>query len=126
MADLPQKLELEDFQEFTLLLVGVGGIGCEVLKYLSKSVFKQLFIVDLDTIELSNLNRQFYFKDEHIGQSKSAVAAEVMAKFAPQLNIKAFHDSIYSPFFDSSLGMPEIRRFFGETEQGRSGWRREV
>ena len=103
MSRLTWDLESENFNEFTLLLVGVGGIGCEVLKYLSKSTFKQLFIVDLDDIELSNLNRQFYFKQEHIGKSKSAVAAEVFSKIAPQLKIKAFQDTIYSSFFNSEF-----------------------
>ena len=56
--------------------MGVGGIGCEVLKNLSKFPLRKLVIIDLDVIELSNLNRQFYFRKEHLQQSKARVAKE--------------------------------------------------
>ena len=35
-------------------------------------------VIDLDTIEMSNLNRQFLFRKEHIGKSKALVAASVV------------------------------------------------
>lgn len=57
-----------------LLIVGVGGIGCEILKVISKMPIGTVHIIDMDTIELSNLNRQFLFKKEHKGMSKSLVA----------------------------------------------------
>lgn len=68
-------------------MVGVGGIGCEVLKMVTKFTFKEFHIIDMDTIEVSNLNRQFLFRLEHRGKSKAIVAAETMKKLAPQLNI---------------------------------------
>lgn len=46
--------------------------------------------IDLDTIETSNLNRQFLFRRSHVGQSKAQVAAEVVKAFAPAANIKAY------------------------------------
>lgn len=46
--------------------------------------------IDLDTIETSNLNRQFLFRRAHVGQSKAQVAAEVVKSFAPAANIKAY------------------------------------
>ncbi len=57
------------------LMVGAGGIGCELLKNLVMSGFGEITIVDLDTIDLSNLNRQFLFQQEHIGKSKALVRA---------------------------------------------------
>lgn len=44
--------------------------------------------IDLDTIETSNLNRQFLFRKRHVGQSKSAVAAEAVRRFAPNTTIQ--------------------------------------
>lgn len=54
-------------------MVGAGGIGCELLKNLVLSGFGEVHIVDLDTIDLSNLNRQFLFRHEHIKKSKALV-----------------------------------------------------
>jgi molybdopterin/thiamine biosynthesis adenylyltransferase len=46
--------------------------------------------IDLDTIETSNLNRQFLFRRSHVGQSKAAVAADIVKTFSPTANIEAF------------------------------------
>jgi ubiquitin-like 1-activating enzyme E1 B len=46
--------------------------------------------IDLDTIETSNLNRQFLFRRSHVGQSKAAVAADIVKSFSPSANIKAY------------------------------------
>ena len=56
-----------------VLMVGAGGIGCELLKNLLLTGFGEVHIVDLDTIDLSNLNRQFLFRYEHIKKPKALV-----------------------------------------------------
>lgn len=53
--------------------MGAGGIGCELLKNLLLTGFGEIHIIDLDTIDLSNLNRQFLFRFEHIKKSKALV-----------------------------------------------------
>lgn len=58
-------------------MVGAGGIGCELLKNLLLTGYGEIHIVDLDTIDLSNLNRQFLFRHEHIKKSKALVRLPV-------------------------------------------------
>ncbi|KAK7530064.1 ubiquitin-activating enzyme E1 3 [Phyllosticta citricarpa] len=81
-------------QQSRVLMVGAGGIGCELLKNLVLTGFGDIHIVDLDTIDLSNLNRQFLFRQEHIKKPKALVAKESAGKFNPKVNIEAHHANI--------------------------------
>lgn len=65
-----------------ILVVGAGAGGNEVLKNLALMGFGHFTIVDFDPIESNNLSRTTLFSKEHIGQSKSAVAAEVLSKLS--------------------------------------------
>ncbi|CAH8596851.1 unnamed protein product [Schistosoma guineensis] len=87
----------------SVLLVGAGGIGCELLKNLVYNGFNDITIVDLDTIDVSNLNRQFLFSKKHVGRSKAETARDNVLEFKPTAHIVAYHKSIFSSSFDSEF-----------------------
>ncbi len=91
-------------EESSVLVVGAGGIGCELLKSLALCRFRSIGVIDLDTIEVSNLNRQFLFRREHVNQPKATVACDTIRRLCPSINIEPFHgDVITDPRFDISF-----------------------
>ena len=110
-----------------VLVIGAGGIGCELLKNLVCAGFGSgttqtelgasttqddgsltspesrppgIVLVDLDTIDLSNLNRQFLFRKQHIKKPKAMVAKETASQFNPAVNIDARHGDIFDAEFN--------------------------
>jgi ubiquitin-like 1-activating enzyme E1 B len=91
-------------EQSSVLVVGAGGIGCELLKSLALCRFRSIGVIDLDTIEVSNLNRQFLFRREHVGQPKATVACDSIRRLCPSIHIEPFHgDIITDPRFDISF-----------------------
>ena len=70
---------MEKLHNCNMFLVGAGAVGCEYLKILSLMGVAtnnncKVTVTDIDFKENSNLNRQFLFRKEHVGKSKSLIA----------------------------------------------------
>jgi sulfur carrier protein ThiS adenylyltransferase len=69
-------------------IAGCGGIGSNVAVNLVRSGVKQIKMVDFDRVDASNLNRQFYFKDQ-IGRPKVEMLAVNLKRIDPGLMVEA-------------------------------------
>lgn len=71
-----------------VFLVGSGAIGCEMLKnwaMMGVATEGKITVTDMDSIEKSNLNRQFLFRPKDLGQFKSDAAAAAVSEMNPAL-----------------------------------------
>lgn len=85
-------------------IAGAGGIGSNVAVHLVRSGVEVIKIVDFDKIEDSNLNRQFYFKDQ-IGKNKVHALYENLKRINPNLQLEVINrkldsENIHATFYD--------------------------
>src|SRR5688572_583321 len=73
-----------------VLVVGAGGLGSPVLLYLSAAGIGTIGIVDSDSVELSNLQRQVLFNEADIGTNKAEAAVLRLKEKNSLLEYKAF------------------------------------
>jgi adenylyltransferase/sulfurtransferase len=75
-------------------VIGAGGIGCPVIQYLAAAGVGRLTIIDDDSVELSNLQRQILFADADIGAAKAAVAVREAQRRNPAMAARAVAERI--------------------------------
>ena len=70
-----------------LVLIGLGGIGSPALQYLAAAGIGRLTLVDDDTVDIGNLQRQTLYSERDIGHGKAMAARQWIAQFDPALDI---------------------------------------
>lgn len=82
------------FKQACVLIVGVGGLGCSAAQFLAASGIGHIILLDADSIERSNLQRQVLFKTNHLGMSKVEAAQKQLAAMNPEIQIDIVNATI--------------------------------
>lgn len=71
------------------LVIGAGGLGAPALMYLASAGVGRITVIDPDTVDLTNLQRQIVHTTARVGQPKVASAADGLAQLNPQVQVHA-------------------------------------
>lgn len=76
----------------SVLIVGMGGLGCPTAQYLAAAGIGTLGLMDLDTVNSSNLHRQILYRENDVGLPKAETAKRALCKINSEIEIIAITD----------------------------------
>jgi len=95
--------DYEKIRNFSVIIVGVGGVGSVCAEMLVRCGIGKLILYDYDKVELANMNRLFY-TPEQIGLDKVDAAKASLTKINPDVKIEGYSYNICSnDYFDKFL-----------------------
>ena len=83
---------IERLQSANILIIGLGGVGSFAAEFLVRSGIGNLTIVDGDTVDITNINRQLPALNSTIGKNKTDVVAERILDINPKINLKKINE----------------------------------
>lgn len=89
------KENVEKLQDKTVLIFGVGGVGGHAIESIARSAFGTIIIVDKDTVDITNINRQIIALSSTIGTPKVDVMKQRIKDINPDCNVIT-----YQTFYD--------------------------
>jgi adenylyltransferase/sulfurtransferase len=77
-----------------VLVIGAGGLGCPVLLYLAAAGVGKIGILDADSVDMTNLQRQVLYRIEDIGSPKATTAASHLVKMNDSIEYEAIKQNL--------------------------------
>lgn len=87
----------------TVLVIGMGGLGCPAAMYLASSGVGHLVLADDDTVDLSNLQRQIAHITDNVGKPKVVSAAEAISRLNDTIRIKPIDARLEGDALDAAV-----------------------
>ena len=84
----------EKLRNASVLIIGVGGLGCPAAQYLVGAGIGKIGLMDHDKVSISNLHRQILYTENDIGRSKALVAQEKLQQLNSELEIVAIEEAL--------------------------------
>ncbi|WP_299809537.1 molybdopterin-synthase adenylyltransferase MoeB [uncultured Shewanella sp.] len=81
----------EKLKQAKILIIGAGGLGCAASQYLAVAGAGSMTLVDFDTVEISNLQRQVLHQDANVGQAKVDSAKQSLTALNPHIQIETIN-----------------------------------
>ena len=92
----------------SVLIIGMGGLGCPVAMYLSAAGVGHLIIVDDDTVELTNLQRQIAHGQTNLGESKVGSAEATLKGLNPDVRVKRIEQRLEGEALDQAVAAADV------------------
>ncbi|GJJ11722.1 hypothetical protein Clacol_005960 [Clathrus columnatus] len=77
-----------------VVIVGAGGLGCPSLQYLAAAGVGRIGVIDHDTVEMSNLQRQILHTEHTVGMYKTESAAQVVKKLNSRVGVETINEPL--------------------------------
>ena len=84
----------EKLENAKVFVAGAGGLGSPVSTYLAVAGIGEIIIADFDSVDLSNLNRQFLHHEKDIGREKIKSAEEKLLSLNPEIKVETIREKI--------------------------------
>ena len=98
----------QELVDATVLIVGMGGLGCPVAMYLSAAGVGHLVIADDDTVEITNLQRQIAHEQSNLGESKVSSAEATLKGLNPDVRITQIKNRLEGDLLEQAVVSADV------------------
>ena len=98
-----KEKSFNNLQKQKITIIGLGGIGCPAAQYLVSVGIRKFKLIDGDTVQKTNLNRQILYTIYDIGKLKSEIAKKKLNAINPKCNINSISSYINSKNIEKHL-----------------------
>ncbi|HSY30091.1 MAG TPA: molybdopterin-synthase adenylyltransferase MoeB [Burkholderiaceae bacterium] len=90
------------------LIIGAGGLGSPVALYLASAGVGKITLVDNDTVDLTNLQRQILHDTERVGMAKALSGKQTLARINPEIEVVALQERLAGERLDELIDTAQV------------------
>ena len=98
----------EKLLEATVVIVGMGGLGSPAALYLAAAGVGHLKLVDFDTVDMTNLQRQIAHRTDDVGRLKTSSAADTIRAINPNTRVTEINERLVDDTVGAVIGDADV------------------